>query len=244
MPTPQLVTASLARRGIAALIDWTRLWGVTGGISMILAIVLHVLLPEARADGAAELIFRAATPLGVALSFAYFVPCWALKGRSLGMALLKLHVIERDAPNLGGISWGLAAMRASGYLFCGFTLGIGFLVGLHDRIAYTDAVTASAPPQQGYPLADTWRGGAAAYLGTTVADFPNLFLMPGPNTGLGHSSMTFMVESQMASILDALHTMTRQHLSTVAVRPTVQAAYNVALQRRMRRTVWSTGCGS
>ena len=37
----------------------------------------------------------------------------------------------------------------------------------------------------------------AAYKGTTVADFPNLFFIVGPNTGLGHSSMVFMIESQV-----------------------------------------------
>ena len=152
MQTPQLVTAGPTRRGIAALIDWTILWGFTWGVTMLLAIVLYIVLPEGQADGAAELLFRAATPIGAALSFAYFVPCWALKGRSLGMALLKLHVVERDDPQLGGIPWGVAAMRTLGYFFCGLTLGVGFLIGLHDRIAYTDAVTASTLPQQGYPL--------------------------------------------------------------------------------------------
>jgi uncharacterized RDD family membrane protein YckC len=152
MQTPQFVTASLLRRGIAAMIDWSLIWGFTWGGTMLLAIILYIALPEVQADSAAELLFRAATPVGVALSFAYFVPCWALKGRSLGMALLKLHVVARDEPGLGGVSWGMATMRAVGYLLCGFTLGVGFLVGLHDRIAYTDAVTVSSPPQQGFPL--------------------------------------------------------------------------------------------
>lgn len=98
--------------------------------------------------------------------------------------------------------------------------------------------------QAGRTLAETWRDGAAAYRGTSVAGFPNLFLLLGPNTGLGHNSMVFMVESQVAYILDALYTMTRQRLATVTVRPAAQAAYNAALQRRMRRTVWSSGCGS
>ncbi|HEY8601988.1 MAG TPA: RDD family protein [Thermomicrobiales bacterium] len=155
MQTPQLVTASLTRRGVAALIDWALLWGCTWSGSLILAVAFYITLPEAQADSAAELLFRATTPAGVALSFAYFVPCWAIKGRSLGMALLKLHVVSRDEPHLGGVAWGLATMRTVGYFLCGLTLGIGFLVGLHDRIAYTDAVTVSALPPQGYPLAPT-----------------------------------------------------------------------------------------
>jgi len=50
------------------------------------------------------------------------------------MVLLKLHVVERDDPRLGGIPWGMAAMRALGYLFCGFTLGIGFIARHDDRL--------------------------------------------------------------------------------------------------------------
>ena len=47
----------------------------------------------------------------------------------------------------------------------------------------------------------------AAYKGTTVAGFPNLFFLVGPNTGLGHTSIVFMIESQIAYVLDALRTM-------------------------------------
>ena len=59
----------------------------------------------------------------------------------------------------------------------------------------------------GRDLDEVWRDGAEAYLGTAVAGFPNLFLLVGPNTGLGHSSMVFMIESQIAYVLDAV----RQH---------------------------------
>ena len=52
----------------------------------------------------------------------------------------------------------------------------------------------------GRELNEAWRDGAEAYLGTTVAGFPNLFLLVGPNTGLGHNSMVFMIESQVAYV--------------------------------------------
>jgi len=98
--------------------------------------------------------------------------------------------------------------------------------------------------RDGRALTDAWRGGPRAYLGTAVADFPNLFYLTGPNTGLGHTSMVFMIESQVAYILDCLHMMDRRGVSVVEVRPDVQDAYNDALQRRMRRTVWTSGCAS
>ncbi len=94
-------------------------------------------------------------------------------------------------------------------------------------------------------LAETWHGNnAQAYLGTTVAGYPNMFLIIGPNTGLGHNSMVYMIESQIAYILDALHTMQRQQIQTVEVRPETQADYNTTIQNRLQGTVWNSGCKS
>jgi len=98
--------------------------------------------------------------------------------------------------------------------------------------------------RDGRALTDVWREGPSAYLGAAVAGFPNLFIMIGPNTGLGHTSMVFMIESQLAYILDCLRVMDRRGLGTVDVRPDAQDAYNGELQRRMRRTVWASGCAS
>jgi cation diffusion facilitator CzcD-associated flavoprotein CzcO len=96
----------------------------------------------------------------------------------------------------------------------------------------------------GRSLAETWGEGPRAHLGSTVAGFPNLFLLLGPNTGLGHSSMVYMIESQIAYIVDALRTMGEGSVEAVEVRPEAQAAYNAALDRRLDGTIWNTGCSS
>ncbi|HET6625774.1 MAG TPA: NAD(P)/FAD-dependent oxidoreductase [Nocardioidaceae bacterium] len=98
----------------------------------------------------------------------------------------------------------------------------------------------------GETLAQTWdRDGMAAYKGTTVHGFPNLFQIIGPNTGLGHSSMVFVIESQIAYILDALATMRRSGVTALEPKPTAQQRWNTDLQRRLRRSVWNTGgCSS
>jgi hypothetical protein len=84
-----------------------------------------------------------------------------------------------------------------------------------------------------------------AYKGTTASGFPNLFLMTGPNTGLGHSSMIFMMESQFAYVLDALRTLDERGAAAVDPLPEVQAAYNADLQAKLAGTVWNTGgCAS
>lgn len=98
----------------------------------------------------------------------------------------------------------------------------------------------------GASLAETWReGGMSAYKGTTVHGFPNMFMIVGPNTGLGHSSMVFVIESQVEYIRDAIRTMRRHRYAAVEPAPRAQRKWNDDLQRRMRRTVWNTGgCSS
>ncbi len=100
--------------------------------------------------------------------------------------------------------------------------------------------------REGRSLADEWAaGGMAAYKGTTVHGFPNLFLLVGPNTGQGHTSMVFIIESQVAYLRDALTTMRLHRYAAVEPRADDQQDWNADLQRRMKRTVWNTGgCSS
>ena len=107
-------------------------------------------------------------------------------------------------------------------------------------------ITEHITGRTGQTLAEKWREtGMAAYKGTTVAGFPNLFFIVGPNTGLGHSSMVFMIESQVTYIVDAIRTMRAHDYGTVDVSDAVLADYNADVQKRMKRTVWTTGgCAS
>ncbi|MET0839802.1 MAG: NAD(P)/FAD-dependent oxidoreductase [Marmoricola sp.] len=100
--------------------------------------------------------------------------------------------------------------------------------------------------RDGRTLADAWReGGMAAYKGTTIAGFPNLFQIVGPNTGLGHSSMVFIIESQIAYIRSALQQMGERGIGAVEVTEEAQDSWNADVQKRMQRTVWNTGgCAS
>jgi cyclohexanone monooxygenase len=87
--------------------------------------------------------------------------------------------------------------------------------------------------------------GMGAYKGGAVRGFPNLFQITGPNTGLGHSSMVFMIESAVAYIDDAIRVTTRQSAGPVEPKAEAQYAWNEKLQRRMAKTVWTTGgCAS
>jgi len=97
----------------------------------------------------------------------------------------------------------------------------------------------------GADLAKRWEtAGAGAHLGITVAGFPNLFLLLGPNTGLGHSSVVFMIESQIRYVVAALDLLDRREAATMEVRPHVEQAFRAKTQSRLADTVWQAGCTS
>jgi hypothetical protein len=100
--------------------------------------------------------------------------------------------------------------------------------------------------RDGRTLGELWRErGMQALRGTTVAGFPNLFTLVGPNTGLGHNSIVFMIESQIAYVMDALRTLDARGAVACDPTPHAQAAFNATVQRRMRHTVWTKGgCAS
>jgi cation diffusion facilitator CzcD-associated flavoprotein CzcO len=115
--------------------------------------------------------------------------------------------------------------------------GTGFHV---TDIPVADRITGPG----GVTLKDRWAEGMRAYKGTAVSGFPNLFLLVGPNTGLGHSSQVFMIESQIAYVLDAVRHVQRTG-DVVEVREQDENAWDDEVQRAMGRTVWTTGgCAS
>jgi cation diffusion facilitator CzcD-associated flavoprotein CzcO len=95
--------------------------------------------------------------------------------------------------------------------------------------------------RDGRSLAEAWAGSMRAYKGSAVAGFPNLFLVLGPNTGLGHSSVVFMIECQLDYLLGMLRHLDRAGGGTLEPSPGAQAAYVRRIDRRMAGTVWSRG---
>ncbi|MDT4941344.1 MAG: hypothetical protein QOJ34_1433, partial [Pseudonocardiales bacterium] len=98
----------------------------------------------------------------------------------------------------------------------------------------------------GRSLAEVWdQNGQQAYKGAAVAGFPNLLFVVGPNCGLGHSSMIYMIESHLNYLASALDTMDKAAIARFEVLPDAQRRYNERLQRQMQRTIWQTGgCAS
>jgi cation diffusion facilitator CzcD-associated flavoprotein CzcO len=96
----------------------------------------------------------------------------------------------------------------------------------------------------GVELNDVWRTSLRNYLGITVSGFPNLFLLMGPNTGLGHNSMVFMIEAQARYAARAVEAIQARELSFIDVRAEAEQAFRQELARKMKHTVWTTGCRS
>jgi len=120
-----------------------------------------------------------------------------------------------------------------------------------DTIVYATGFHVNDPPfaervrgRGGRTLAEVWAGSPEAFLGTTVAGFPNLFLMTGPNTGLGHNSMILMIESQLRLIMAALEQLRGGGVS-LEPRAAAQAAWVEEVRRGNQGTVWTAGgCSS
>jgi len=96
--------------------------------------------------------------------------------------------------------------------------------------------------REGSTLREEWdRSGVQAHRGTTVAGFPNLFLLLGPNTALGHTSVVLMIEAQIGYVVEALRRMQETGAGALEVRRSAQEAYNARLQSELSGTVWNAG---
>ncbi len=97
----------------------------------------------------------------------------------------------------------------------------------------------------GVALRDKWREFPRAYLGTSVPEFPNLFIVTGPNTGIGHTSALFIIESQMYYIMTCIEGVRARNHKSIEVTTDAESRYTQHIHSEMERTVWkSGGCNS
>jgi cation diffusion facilitator CzcD-associated flavoprotein CzcO len=113
-------------------------------------------------------------------------------------------------------------------------LGTGFHV--HDAPGF-DRVRG----RDGLTLAEAWKGSPRAYLGTTIAGFPNLFLLVGPNSAGGFNSIIFTSEAHINYALNAIKAMDRHRLGAVEVRSDVYDAFAREAEEKLRHSVWNEG---
>src|SRR4051794_5590447 len=99
--------------------------------------------------------------------------------------------------------------------------------------------------RDGRSLAEVWENGMVSNKSAAVAGFPNMFLLVGPNVGVGHTSMVYMIESQVAYVDDALQTMDAEGLEVLETTPEAQEAWRSLIAEKSKGTVWlAGGCAS
>jgi cation diffusion facilitator CzcD-associated flavoprotein CzcO len=116
---------------------------------------------------------------------------------------------------------------------------IVFATGFHVTDSYT---YVGVKGSRGEDLVDRWRReGVAAHRGITVADVPNVFFLLGPNTGLGHTSVVFMIESQIRYVAAAIAAVDKAGAQALAPTRVAQDRFNAELQDKLAGSVWNTG---
>jgi cation diffusion facilitator CzcD-associated flavoprotein CzcO len=96
--------------------------------------------------------------------------------------------------------------------------------------------------ENGRNLSKEWASeGMQTHLGMSVSGFPNLFFLLGPNTGLGHNSVVFMIESQIRYVSQAIKLVEQSDAEAIEVRGDVQSRFNSDIQRRLRKGIWTQG---
>jgi cation diffusion facilitator CzcD-associated flavoprotein CzcO len=145
-------------------------------------------------------------------------------------------------PNVDVVAAGLAKIDGSTLTAQDGTShevdAIAFATGFH---AVDMPIAEHIYGTAGVSLARAWAGDMRALRGTTVPGFPNLCLVIGPNTGLGHNSMVHIIESQLSYIADYLATLEATGAAALDARPAAQERWGADIERRMAATVWATG---
>ena len=125
------------------------------------------------------------------------------------------------------------------------TIPIDVLVYSTGYDATDGIISYSVEGRNGAILSNVWADFPRAYLGTSIPDFPNLFIVTGPNTGIGHTSAIFVIESQMRYIMNCITKVIQEHKSTIEVTPDAEDKYTSMIHSEMEKTVWyDGGCNS
>ena len=140
-----------------------------------------------------------------------------------------------DQPNVELVTDAIAEVKPHSVVTADGTEREVDTIILGTGFAVTDMpVAEQVRGRDGKRMVDTWGGSPRAHLGTAIAGFPNLFMLLGPNTGLGHSSMVYMIESQVQYVIDAMRNMRDNGVDTVEVKREAVEAYNDGHRRAAR----------
>jgi cation diffusion facilitator CzcD-associated flavoprotein CzcO len=148
-------------------------------------------------------------------------------------------------PNVELVTDAIAAVEPSGIRTADGRLHEVDTIILGTGFRFADYMTSiKVIGRDGRELNEVWRSGVRNYLGINVSGFPNLFLLMGPNTGIAHNSIVFMIEAQVRYAMSAILAMRRDRLATIDVRPEIEQAFHAELRDKLATTTWTSGCSS
>lgn len=117
-----------------------------------------------------------------------------------------------------------------------------------DVLVCATGFEATRPPfarlihgREGISLDEHWDRGMQAFDSIAVSGYPNLFIINGPNTGLGHNSIVYIIEAQVDYILEALDYARQQQVATLEADAAAEERYMNALDERAQGSVWLAG---
>lgn len=148
--------------------------------------------------------------------------------------------LTRETVNL--VTDPISRIEADGVVTADGTLHPADVIILATGFRTTDVPKTEITGRGGVTLREAWKGGMAAHRTVAVPGFPNFFMLLGPGSGLGHSSIIFMVEQQVRYVLQCIWKLVERR--TMEPRPDAAARFDAAIQRGLDGTIWQAGCNS
>lgn len=137
---------------------------------------------------------------------------------------------------------GIASINERGILTQGGQqLDLDLIVWSTGYDATDGVISYPVIGRTGEALSKVWEEFPRAYLGTAVPGFPNFFVLTGPNTGIGHTSALFIIESQMKYVLDSMRRLEGTGHESIEVRRDAEDRYTRMIHSEMDKTVWKAG---
>ena len=150
-----------------------------------------------------------------------------------------------QSPNCKLLTWPIDSIAAQ---------GIRTVEGVEHQLDCIVFATGFAVAKSGTPfeilgrggrvLAKEWQRGAQAFRSVHVSGYPNLSMILGPNSGPGHNSALFYIEAQISYAVQSVLALRQPGSRYLDVKPEAQRRHNQALQKRLARTNWNSGCKS
>lgn len=122
-----------------------------------------------------------------------------------------------------------------------FELNVDLIIYSTGYDVTGNAIAFNVTGKNNYSLKTFWNEFPRAYLGTTVPEFPNFFIVTGPNTGIGHTSAIFIIESQLLYIIQCIKKVIDNNKKSIEVKVVAEEKYTLMIHKEMKKTVWKSG---